>query len=93
MNSTVEVVYALPDRQTVVEVSCTLPATIASIIQQSGILNIHPEIQLEDNRVGIHGQYQLLDHLVQQGDRVEIYRPLQMTPTEARLLRAKSRSR
>ncbi len=81
---TVEVVYAEPGKATV------LPATVASgtsvqqAIEQCGILQRHPAIDLQNNKVGIFGRACKLDHALRDGDRVEIYRPLVADPRAAR---------
>jgi len=93
MSISIEVVYALPDEQRVVTIECEPPVTIEQAIRQSGLLETHPEIELEDDRVGIFGHRYALDHLLEDEDRVEIYRPLYMSPTEARKMRAASRKR
>jgi len=93
MSEQIDVVYALPQRQVVISVNCALPASIEQVIRQSGVLEQFPEIVLEDEMVGIYGFRHPLNHLVKPGDRVEIYRPLTMSPTEARKLRALSRKK
>jgi putative ubiquitin-RnfH superfamily antitoxin RatB of RatAB toxin-antitoxin module len=93
MSISIEVVYALPDEQRVVTLSCEQPVTIEQAIRQSGILEAHPEIALEDDMVGVFGHRCALNHLLEDEDRVEIYRPLYMSPTEARKMRAASRKK
>ena len=48
----------------------------------------YPEINLSENSVGIFGNVATLNQVLQDKDRVEIYRSLQMNPIEARRLRA-----
>lgn len=93
MTIDIEVVYALPDAQQVVTLQCTPPITVEQAIRQSGILDAHPEIELEDDMVGVFGHRCALNQLLEHEDRVEIYRPLYMSPTEARKMRAASRKR
>ena len=93
MKIPLEVVYALPDQQVVIALHCEQPVTIEQAIHQSGILKQFPEIELVDDGVGVFGCRQPLNHLLQGADRVEIYRPLLMSPTEARKMRALSRKR
>ncbi len=38
-------------------------------------------------KVGVWGQLRALDHVLRDRDRVEVYRPLQIDPKEARRLR------
>ena len=91
MSIEIEVVYALPGEQVVVPLSLPHPVSIQEAIHRSKILRRFPEVELMDNRVGIFGTYLTLDHPVQDGDRVEIYRPLHASPAEARRIRAEAR--
>ena len=88
----VEVVYATPSRQTLVELQVAAGTTAAQAIDQSGIRNAHPEIGAGQLSVGIFGRTVPPDSILQQGDRVEIYRPLAADPKEARRSRAAIRS-
>jgi len=84
----VQVAYATPARQEVVEVTLPAGATIEDAIRRSGILARCPEIDLSRDRVGIYGEAARLQDPVQDGDRVEIYRPLLADPKEIRRARA-----
>jgi len=84
----VQVAYATPARQEVIEVTLPAGATIEDAIRRSGILARCPEIDLARNRVGIYGEAARLQDPVRDGDRVEIYRPLQADPKEIRRARA-----
>lgn len=83
------VAYATPDRQIEIPLSVEESCTIAMAIRRSGILEQFPEIQLSSANVGIYSRKVALDALVHAGDRIEIYRPLQIDPKEARRLRVK----
>lgn len=85
---TVEVVYALSNQQLVLPVVLKAGATVKIAIEQSGITERFPEIDLNQNMVGIFGQVCPLDQTLRGGDRVEIYRPLIHDPKEARRRRA-----
>lgn len=87
----ISVVYALPDRQEVLRISCPQGSTIRQAIDQSKVCDKYPEIDLETQQVGVYGLKQSLDFNLSDNDRVEIYRHLLVSPTEARRLRAKSR--
>ncbi|MFH7586038.1 RnfH family protein [Oceanimonas sp. AH20CE76] len=84
----VEVVYALPDKQTVLSLRVPPTATVQEIIEQSGILRQFPDIDLERNAVGIFSRQVRLEQSVNEGDRIEIYRPLLADPKEIRRRRA-----
>ncbi len=85
---TVEVAYARPDEQRIIELQVPPGTTIAEAIERSGITELFPEIDLSKNKVGIFGKLAKLDTELQPGDRVEIYRPLIADPKEARRKRA-----
>lgn len=84
----VEVVYALPEQQFVIPMIVKVGTTIEQVIQQSGLLQKRRDIDLAVNRVGIFGRMMKLTDLVNEGDRVEIYRPLKADPKEIRRRRA-----
>ena len=84
----VEVCYALPEKQTLLSLEVEPSLTIESIIKQSGILELHPEINLAENKVGIFSKLAKLNDTLHDGDRIEIYRPLIADPKEVRKQRA-----
>ncbi|CAH0532788.1 hypothetical protein VST7929_00635 [Vibrio stylophorae] len=84
----VEVAYALPARQQVYHLAVTPDSTVEAIIRQSGVLETFPEIDLAVNKVGIYSRTVQLAASVQDGDRIEIYRPLIADPKEIRRKRA-----
>jgi putative ubiquitin-RnfH superfamily antitoxin RatB of RatAB toxin-antitoxin module len=83
-----DVVYATPTRQEIIEVSACPGATVEQVIRASGMLAKFPEIDLTRQRVGIFGEIARLQDAVHDGDRVEIYRTLVADPKEARRKRA-----
>jgi putative ubiquitin-RnfH superfamily antitoxin RatB of RatAB toxin-antitoxin module len=72
----VSIVYALPEEQTWLSVVVEESATLMTVIHTSGLLNMFPDIDLETQKVGIFGKASSLEALVNEGDRVEIYRPI-----------------
>ena len=74
------ITYALPQRQAWFDVNLSDGATIKDAIERSGILGQFPEIDLEKNKVGIYGKVSKLDAVLNDGDRVEIYRPITCDP-------------
>lgn len=84
----IEVTYARADRQVVVALEVEEGCDVATAISRSGLLQAFPEIVLERGVVGVFGRIVPLDEPLEPGDRVEIYRPLQLSPREARRLRA-----
>jgi putative ubiquitin-RnfH superfamily antitoxin RatB of RatAB toxin-antitoxin module len=84
----VEVVYALPGGEDAVSLELRPGATAADAVRASGLLERHPEIDLEHHRIGIYGRVVAKQAPLANGDRVEIYRPLLVDPKEARRRRA-----
>ena len=82
------VVFALPERQFREVVNVAPGSTVRDAVLASGVLEVFSEIDLETVPVGIFSRRVELDTQLTDGDRVEIYRRLQLSPTEARRLRA-----
>lgn len=85
----ITVVYALRERQFRQTVAMAPGSTVCDALLASGVLQAFSEIDLDTALVGIFSRRVELDTEVTDGDRVEIYRPLQLSPAEARRLRAK----
>ena len=84
----VEVAYAKPDVQVIIPLTVELGTTLEQAIEQSGILDSFPEIDLNKNKVGIFSKLAKKDAVLREKDRVEIYRPLIADPKEVRKQRA-----
>ena len=85
----VEVVYARPAEQVLMELQVTEGTTVGQAIALSGIQERFPDLRVSRGFVGIFGRPVELDALLRDGDRVEIYRPLLANPKQARRERAK----
>ena len=84
----VEVAYALPDRQAIVALEVISGTTALEAARQSGITDKFEGIDLENAKLGIFGALVAPSQKLQEGDRVEIYRPLIADPKEVRKARA-----
>ncbi len=86
----VELVYATSERQELLNLTVAAGTTIAQLIDDSGIAGEFPDQGLESAQAGVWGR--LVDHEYQvvDGDRIEIYRSLQIDPRDARRLLAES---
>ncbi len=84
----VEVAFALPDEQQLVELEVSDGATVAEVIDASGIRDAFPQVDFDELKRGIWGRIVGDADRVRAGDRVEIYRPLVVEPREARRQRA-----
>ena len=87
-NIQVEVVYGTPTKQELLTVTVEPGIDVEQAINESGILQIFPEIDLKVNKVGIWNKSVKLSEPVNDLDRIEIYRPLIADPKEVRKRRA-----
>lgn len=85
---TVEVAYALPQRQSLLTVTVAPLSTVQQVIEQSGVLQQFPDIDLTAQKVGVWSRPVKLQDSVKAGDRIEIYRPLIADPKDLRRRRA-----
>ncbi len=87
----VEVAFASTRLQKVIKITIPADSTIADTIQLSGINQFFPEYDFTKLANGIFGKriQNPQQHQVKPGDRIEIYRPLQLSPNQKRLERAK----
>lgn len=83
-----EVAFALPEKQALLEVVVEKGTSVEQAILASGIMRRFPEIDLALNKVGIWNRTCKLTDLPKDGDRIEIYRPLIADPKEVRRRRA-----
>lgn len=81
---TVEVAFATPEKQLILEQRVVPGTTLEQAVELSGILDVFSEIDLSKNRVGIFGKLAKKNLELKPGDRVEIYRPLIADPKEVR---------
>lgn len=80
----VRVVYALPHRQVVVDLTLQQGATVGEAVAKSQLQQHYPQIASEPLNCAIFGRGVPLSALLQDGDRVEILRPLLVDPKEQR---------
>jgi len=84
----VEVAFATPSKQRVLRIEVPADCTVAQAIERSGIGQEFPDMQVDVDAVGIFSRKVTMEHVLQEGDRVEIYRPLIAYPRETRRRRA-----
>lgn len=74
------VAYALPQQQVWMTIEVPDGATVKDAIERSGILRQFPAIDLGQQKVGVFSKLTRLDAVLEDGDRVEIYRPVTCDP-------------
>lgn len=86
----VELAYGTAQGQRVRTLRVKLGTTVMEAIEAAGIGAEAPGLMLHPDRLGIFAQKVTPQHRLQQGDRIELYRPLQCNPMDARRQRARS---
>lgn len=89
-NIFVEVVYALADKQKLLRLSVPAGSTVREVALRSGLDAHFPGLDLASSPLGIFGKAvpKPEERLIEEGERVEIYRPLIADPKEVRKQRA-----
>jgi putative ubiquitin-RnfH superfamily antitoxin RatB of RatAB toxin-antitoxin module len=89
----VTIVHALATRQELVSLRVAPGCTIAEAVVQSEILGVMTQTEAVSLDLGVFGERRSAGDLVCQGDRIEIYRPLQDDPKVIRRRRAEQQGR
>jgi uncharacterized protein len=81
----VTVVHSPAPRE-VLEWTVTLPqgGTVRDAIEASGLVQLLPAFDWRGAGAGIWGRKAAADHVLREGDRIEVYRPLKVDPKVAR---------
>ena len=83
-DETVEVVYATPETQRVIELPFTPGLTAGQAVELTGLIDDCPEIKASPLVLGVFGERVEEARKLVPGERVEICRPLQQDPREMR---------
>ena len=86
---TVEVSYAVPGAQRVLAIHVPAGCTARRAVALSRMEQLFPEIDIGNCPLGVFGVEVADDYRLKDGDRLELYRPLENDPMEARRLAAK----
>jgi Uncharacterized protein conserved in bacteria len=87
----VSVCYALPGRAWMRELTLAPGATVADALAASGFGQAFPDVDVAASGVGVYGKRCDPARKLEDGDRVEVYRPLVFDPMESRRRRAAKR--
>lgn len=90
----VEVAYALPDKQMLIPLQVKRGTTMFDAAVQSGIAGKFEGLDLESAPMGVFGKAERKprERVLEDGERVEIYRPLIADPKEVRKKRAAAKA-
>ncbi len=84
----IEVAYATPHKQIIVECEVDAGTAPRDAVRGSGIVEHFPEIDVDRCDLGVFGKAIDEEYHLNPGDRIEIYRPLLADPKEIRRQRA-----
>lgn len=77
----------MADKQELQVVELPDGSTVAAAIEKSRLARQFPDIDFDKLQTGVWGKPTARGHVVREGDRIELYRPLEMDPREARRLK------
>ncbi len=86
----VEIAFAIETKQLIVKLDVPKNTTAIKAIKLSKITSQFPEYDMENAVTGIFSQKILPNTILQEHNRVEIYRPLQVDPKKKRRVRAQA---
>lgn len=84
----IEVIYACPEVQDVVRLCMVSPVSVQQALATSGLLKKYA-LNSDTIGLGVFGERMELTALLQDQDRLEIYRPITMDPKQQRVLKVK----
>ncbi len=89
-NLHIEVAYATPEKQKIIALTVSAGTTLREAVERSHIADEFPDLDIGQAPLGIFGKKVAKpdEVAVQEGQRVEIYRPLLIDPKQARANRA-----
>lgn len=78
----IEVAYALYEAQYLFEMEVDEGTTVEAALKASPLLKKFPDLNIE--KVGVFANLVKPDHVLREGDRIEVYRPLKVDPRQRR---------
>jgi hypothetical protein len=76
----VSVTYADPENPLWLKVQVPEGSTVEDAIRATDLLTRYPDLDLKTIKVGIFGKATQLEQPLNEGDRVELYRPITVDP-------------
>ena len=85
----VELAYADPTREVLIAFEMRPGSTVGDCIERSGLFRLEPDLRSSHLGYSVFGRRVEPTDPVSNGDRIEVLRPLEIDPKEARRLRAR----
>ncbi len=91
----VEILYALPEQQVLHPLRLPAGTSLLAALKRPEVAGLYPGLSLLELPVGIFGRRIARpgEYTLQEGDRIELYRPLLVDPMDIRRQRAAARNR
>ena len=80
----VEIVVAMPDRQVLRSLRLPVGTDALGAVTKADLQSRFPDLDLKACRLAVWGRPVAGSHVLAEGDRVEVLRPLQLDPRDAR---------
>ena len=84
----VELAYVDPSREVLIGFDVSSGSTVLDCVEQSGLFRLVPDLRHARLGLAVFGRRVEPVDTVSEGDRIEVLRPLEIDPKEARRLRA-----
>lgn len=84
----IEIAYASESDQELIKLELDSGTTAIQAIKNSKLLQMYPEINPDECQLGIYSKKIDGNAVLQNNDRIEVYRALKISPKESRRLRA-----
>lgn len=84
----VEVAFASESKYKIIQLDLPLNSTARQAVEQSNLSSDFPDFDFESAPIGVFGSKVPDDYVLEDRDRVEIYRPLTQSARDARRQRA-----
>ena len=85
----VELAYADPTREVLIAFEMCPGSTVGDCVERSGLFRLEPDLRSPRLGYSVFGRRVEPTDPVSNGDRIEVLRPLEIDPKEARRLRAR----
>ena len=85
----VELAYSDRNREVLIGFEVHRGCSVGECIERSGLYGLAPALRHVRPGFAVFGRLVGPDHKVEEGDRIEVLRPLEIDPKEARRLRAR----
>jgi putative ubiquitin-RnfH superfamily antitoxin RatB of RatAB toxin-antitoxin module len=80
----IEVAFAMPDKQWLRALKIAASKSAGAAIDECGLREAFPEFDFDACAIGVWGREIERSALLRDGDRIEVYRALELDPREAR---------